>query len=37
MARSIMAAGLETGAARLRLPVAKKPAFVKIGPRLGLG
>jgi integrase len=28
---------LETRAARLKLPVAKKPVFVKIGPRVGLG
>jgi integrase len=37
MARSVRAASLETRAKRLKLPVAKKPAFVKIGPRLGLG
>jgi hypothetical protein len=37
MARSVRSASLETRATRLRLPVAKKPAFVKIGPRLGLG
>jgi hypothetical protein len=35
MARSVRAASLETRATRLRLPAAKKPAFVKIGPRLG--
>jgi hypothetical protein len=37
MARSIRSAKLETRSARLRLPVAKKPIFVKIGPSLGLG
>jgi hypothetical protein len=37
MARSARAANLETRGTRLRLPVAKKPTFVKIGPRLGLG
>jgi integrase len=37
MARSARASKLETRAARLKLPVAKKPTFVKIGPRVGLG
>jgi integrase len=37
MARSTRAAKLETRAVRLKLPVAKKPVFVKIGPRIGLG
>src|SRR5262245_46778239 len=37
MARSARARKLETRAARLKLPVAKKPVFVKIGPRVGLG
>ena len=37
MARSARAARLETRAARLKLPVAKKPVFAKIGPRVGLG
>jgi integrase len=37
MARSARAPKLETRAARLKLPVAKKPAFVKIGRRVGLG
>jgi integrase len=37
MARRTRAAGLETRSSRLRLPVAKKPAFVKIGPGIGLG
>ena len=37
MARSTRFAKLETRAVRLRLPVAKKPVFVKIGPRVGLG
>jgi integrase len=37
MARSARASKLETRAGRLKLPVAKKPAFVKIGPRVGLG
>jgi integrase len=37
MARSARAAKLETRAARLKLPVAKKPVFAKIGPRVGLG
>ena len=37
MARRTRAAGLETRSSRLKLPVAKKPNFVKIGPGLGLG
>jgi hypothetical protein len=37
MARSARSAKLETRSARLKLPVAKKPMFVKIGPRTGLG
>ena len=37
MARSARARKLETRAARLKLPVAKKPVFAKIGPRVGLG
>jgi integrase len=37
VARSARASKLETRAARLKLPIAKKPAFVKIGPRVGLG
>jgi integrase len=37
MARSTRFAKLETRAVRLKLPVAKKPMFVKIGPRIGLG
>jgi integrase len=36
MARS-RAAKLETRTARLKLPAAKKPVFVKVGPRVGLG
>ena len=37
MARSTRFAKLETRAVRLKLPVAKKPVFVKVGPRIGLG
>lgn len=37
MARSARSARLESRSARLKLPVAKKPVFVKIGPRVGLG
>jgi integrase len=37
MARSARATKLETRSARLKFPVAKKPLFVKIGPRVGLG
>jgi integrase len=37
MARSVRNAGLETRTARLKLPVARKPVFVRIGPGLSLG
>jgi integrase len=37
MARRTRAAGLESRSSRLKLPIAKKPIFVKIGPGLGLG
>jgi integrase len=37
LARSARSAKLETRSARLRLPVAKKPVFVKIGASVGLG
>ncbi|MGE3782053.1 MAG: tyrosine-type recombinase/integrase [Alphaproteobacteria bacterium] len=37
MARSTRSTKLETRSARLRLPVAKKPVFVKIGQSIGLG
>src|SRR3982074_3566962 len=37
MARSTRSSTLETRSARLRLPVAKKPVFVKIAPGVGLG
>jgi integrase len=37
MARSIRKAGLETRTARLKLPVARKPLFIRIGPGLSLG
>jgi integrase len=37
MARSTRSAKLETRSARLRLQIAKKPVFIKIGPGLGLG
>jgi integrase len=37
MPRKARAAKLETRAARLKLPVAKKPIFTKIGPGLGVG
>lgn len=37
MARSIRSTTLESRSARLRLPVAKKPVYVKLGPQLGLG
>lgn len=37
MARSARSAKLETRSARLKLAVAKKPVFVKIAPRVGLG
>jgi len=37
MARSTRSSMLETRSARLRLPIAKKPVFIKIGPGVGLG
>jgi integrase len=37
MARKVRATKLETKAARLKLPVSKKPIFVKIGRGIGLG
>jgi len=37
MARSARSSTFETRTARLKLAVAKKPVFVKIGPGLGLG
>jgi hypothetical protein len=37
MARSARSSTLETRSARLRLPIAKKPVFVKIAPGVGLG
>jgi integrase len=37
MPRRVRAMKLETRAARLKLPVAKKPIFTKIGPGLGVG
>jgi integrase len=37
MARSVRKAGLETRTARLKLPVARKPLFLRIGPGLSLG
>src|SRR5208283_990847 len=37
MARSVRKAGLETRTARLKLPVARKPLFLRIGPSLSLG
>jgi integrase len=37
MARSVRKAGLETRTARLKLPVARKPMFIRIGPGLSLG
>jgi integrase len=37
MARSTRSAQLETRSARLKLPVAKKPVFVRIGAKIGLG
>ena len=37
MARSVRKAGLETRTARLKLPVARKPLFMRIGPGLSLG
>jgi integrase len=37
MARTIRSNALETRSARLKLPIAKKPVFVKIGDGIGLG
>ena len=37
MARSVRRAGLETRTARLKLPVVRKPLFLRIGPSLSLG
>ena len=37
MPRSIRSSDLETRSARLKLPVAKKPLFVRIGRGIGLG
>jgi hypothetical protein len=37
MARSVRRAGLETRTALLKLPVARKPVFIRIGPGLSLG
>jgi integrase len=37
MARSVRKASLETRTARLKLPVARKPVFIRIGPGLSLG
>jgi integrase len=37
VARSTRSSTLETRSARFRLPIAKKPVFVKIGPGAGLG
>jgi integrase len=37
MARSVRSGTLETRSARLKLPIAKKPVFVRIGPSVGLG
>jgi integrase len=37
MARSTRSAQLETRSSRLNLPIAKKPVFVRVGPRIGLG
>jgi len=37
MARSTRSSTLETRTARLKLPIAKKPVFVKIGQGVGLG
>jgi integrase len=37
MARSIRKASLETRSARLKLPVARKPVFIRIAPGLSLG
>ena len=37
MARSVRSAALETRTARLKLPVARKPVFVRVAPGLSLG
>ena len=37
MARSARSSTLESRSSRLKLPIAKKPVFVKIGPGAGLG
>lgn len=37
MARSVRKAALETRTARLKMPVARKPLFIRIGPGLSLG
>jgi integrase len=37
MARAVRKASLETRTARLKLPVARKPLFIRIGPGLSLG
>ena len=37
MARSTRSLQLETRSNRLKLPVARKPVFVRIGPKIGLG
>src|SRR5215203_2257548 len=37
MARHIRASNVETRTSRLKLPVAKKPIFVKVGPGVSLG
>ena len=37
MARSVRKASLETRTARLKLPVARKPIFIRIAPGLSLG
>jgi len=37
MARNLRAGNLETRSTRLKLPVAKKPVYRKIGPGVGLG
>ena len=37
MARKIRSTELETRTNRLKLPIAKKPAFVRIGPGISLG
>jgi integrase len=37
MARSVRKAGLETRTSRLKLPIVRKPVFVRIGPGISLG